>query len=182
MGSACKLHVAAVAIIMSLNAQSVSSAAEDMRSRVEAEFIERFTRFVQWPDAGQTADPSLPFVIGVIGDTPVRESLLKLEKGTIKGRPADVREVSSRAGAEACQVLFIAAVDEARLVEILSWTAKRPVLTISDTRGFAQRGVMINFFLDGDFIRFEINLEAARGSGLDIASELLALGVVLRKE
>ena len=45
---------------------------------------------------------------------------------------------------------------------ILKKTAGKPVFVVGETPGFAEQGGIINFFLEGDRIRFEINADAAR--------------------
>jgi hypothetical protein len=44
---------------------------------------------------------------------------------------------------------------------------------VSDAARFTTRGGMIGFVLDDDRVRFDINLAAARRSGLQISSRLL---------
>jgi len=47
------------------------------------------------------------------------------------------------------------------------------VLTVGDTKGFAELGGIINFVLDNDRVRFEVNRKAAEQAGLKISSKLL---------
>jgi hypothetical protein len=61
------------------------------------------------------------------------------------------------------------------LSEALEGLNSAPVLTIGDTDGYAQRGIMINMYLEDKRVRFEINAEAARTAGLRISAKLLKL-------
>ena len=57
------------------------------------------------------------------------------------------------------------------------------VLTVADTPGFAERGVMINFFITReDKVRFEANLEEAENSGLRLSSQLLKLATIVKPQ
>ncbi len=78
-----------------------------------------------------------------------------------------------------CEVLFISGSQEKKLTEILQRLEGAPVLTIGDTDTYARRGVMINFFIEGNKIRFKINLNQAKRAGLNISSRLLKLAVIL---
>ena len=49
------------------------------------------------------------------------------------------------------------------------------VLTVADTSGFAQMGGMINFVLDDDRVRFEINLRAAEAAHLKLSARLVTV-------
>jgi hypothetical protein len=41
---------------------------------------------------------------------------------------------------------------------------------------------MINFYLDGKKVRFELNPEAAQHQGLKLSSQLLSLGKIVESE
>jgi hypothetical protein len=51
------------------------------------------------------------------------------------------------------------------------------VLTVSETPEFIGAGGMINFMLEANKIRFQINDEAAKKAGLKISSKLLSLAI-----
>jgi hypothetical protein len=55
------------------------------------------------------------------------------------------------------------------------------VLTVSDAPQFAQRGGMIGFQLDGNRVRFAVNLGAAQEAGLQFNSELLRVAATILK-
>jgi hypothetical protein len=50
---------------------------------------------------------------------------------------------------------------------------ERSILTVSDTEGAAQRGVMIRLVTEKNKIRLRINLQAAKAANLTISSKLL---------
>jgi len=143
--------------------------------KLKAELLERFTRFIDWPTASSVSDPNTPFVIGVIGNDPFRTYLDHLKDTKIKDKKVDVREVDDLSQLDQCQVLFISASQEKNLDEIVRRVNGKPVLTISDTNGFAQRGVLINFYREGEYERFEVNQTAADRSGLKFSSRLMKL-------
>lgn len=155
-------------------------AAVDARSQVtdyevKAEFIERFTRFVEWP-ADHWKDAQKSFVIGFRGRDPLLATLrAKAPSWQIKGRPVEVREVTEAAEIAGCDLLFISGTEAARLEWLLERTADRPVLTVADTDGFGRRGVLINFYVERASVRFEINQRSAQRSGLEFRARLLKL-------
>jgi len=52
-------------------------------------------------------------------------------------------------------------------------------LTIGETPGFARRGCIINLIVEENKARFEVNLDAAKPSDLNISSRLLALARII---
>lgn len=149
-----------------------TAGAEVPEYQVKAEFLERFTRFIDWP---ADADEG-PFTIGVIGRNPFGSYLERVVAShKIKGRQIEVRYLDDLAQIDRCQVLFIASSERDRLPKILARTGSRPILTVSDSAGFAAAGVLINFYSATDTVRFEINEAAVEKSGLKVSARLLKL-------
>ena len=83
--------------------------------------------------------------------------------------------------AVSCRVLYISSSEDSRLKEILAALDKSGVLTVSDIPQFSQRGGMIEFTLQGNNVRFEVNLAIAENTGLTLSSELLKVAVTVRR-
>lgn len=151
-------------------------AVADAEYVVKAAFIERFTRFAEWPAASSVGDRREPFTLCVAGRNPFDTALDKLAGITpIKGKSAVVRYQVEPRRIRGCELLFISRSESARLSEYLRAAHGLPILTVGDTPGFAERGVMINFFEQGNRLRFEINNPVARAAGLTLNSRLLGV-------
>jgi len=144
--------------------------------QVKAEFIERFTRFVTWPGS-VFADPGAPFVMCFTGRDDFGSYFSDLaEKGTVQGRRIVVRHLDDDKTAAGCHLLFISGSERSRLRPLLDRTSGKPILTIGDTQGYAEAGVLINLFLEnGKYVRFQINAPAVDRSGLVVSSKLMKL-------
>ena len=148
---------------------------------VKAELVERFCRFIDWPD-GAFGPPERPFVIGIFGTDPVASHLEELARlRLIQGRPVEVRRLATPAGAGDCHLVWVSASARDRLSAILANTRGRAILTIADSPGLADAGVLINLVRLGGHLSFEINLDEVRGSGLVFSSKLLRLGTIVVK-
>lgn len=79
----------------------------------------------------------------------------------------------------AYDVVFIDRGEEAGIDAILSLLQRRPVLTLGYANGLAQRGVMMNFYLDGGRIRFEANPQAIKSAGLSVNSHLMNMAKIV---
>lgn len=143
---------------------------------VKAEFIERFTRFIDWPDSA-FASPAAPFVVCAWGQSPLTTQLEQVvSRGRIKQRAVRLMQVESRDRLQACHILYVASRDRAVVRGIVASTRGRPVLSVGDQPGLAEEGLLINLFLDADgYVRFEVNLEATRVSGLKVSAKLMRL-------
>lgn len=160
------LAFAAFAVVLSEGRTADASPSEP---ELKAEFIERFTRFVDWdklPDS---------FAICVVGDTPIASHLERISRRqTIKGKRARVVKAAAENVAD-CQVVLIAGDDRGRLRVVIKRTDGHPILSIAEATGAAAAGAIINFYPHDARIRFEINVTAAKRSGLTLRSKLLSL-------
>lgn len=167
-----------LAVCWLVGAVHLAQAAPDTfkESEVKAVFLLNFTQFVEWPP-GAFPEADTPFSIGVLGDDKFADTLEQTVKGEkVKGRSLVVRRFRDATGAEACHVLFVSHTEEAKAATILNRLDKAGVLTVGECTGFAAQGGAINFFLQGNRIRFEINPEVARRKGLKICAQLMSLG------
>jgi hypothetical protein len=147
--------------------------------QVKAAYLFNFGKFVSWPSAASGGES---FPICLIGRDPFGNVLdTTLSGETIGGKSVVVRRLSKLPDATACRVLFISSSEEGRLREIFATINKAGVLTVSDIAGFSQRGGMIQFVLQGNKVRFEVDLKAAEDAGLTLSSELLKVAVNVRR-
>jgi hypothetical protein len=141
--------------------------------QVKAAFVYNFIKFVEWP--ADRAPAAGDVRLCVLGKVPVMASFEELRGQEVAGRRLIVTELQELNGAGACQVLFVAPSLSRRLPDVLAAVAGRPVLTIGDTDGYAEKGIMINMYLENKRVRFEINASAARAAGLRISAKLMGL-------
>ena len=159
---------------------SLSSAAQQSEYTIKAVFLEHFTRFIEWPESVETADTSISFYVAVIGEHPFGTVLDQVyAEQKIKNRKVEIRYISTPEEIGDCHILFIPGSCEKTLPDILARTRDKPILTVGDTRGYAENGVLINFYLAGDNIKFEINEKAVHESGLIMSYRLLSLARIV---
>lgn len=149
--------------------------------QIKAAYIYNFGKFVKWP-AVAPANQSGAFTICVLDGDPFGVTLGSTLAGeTVGGKPVVVRRIGKAQDASVCHILFISSAQGKDLKGILSALDEDAVLTVSDMADFSKRGGMIQFVLEGDRIRFEINLEGAEKSHLVFPSELLKVAMAVKK-
>lgn len=150
--------------------------------QVKAAFLYNFVQFVEWPP-NTFENAESPFRIGILGEDPFGPALDQIVRGeSIHGHRIEIVRSRHVQELEHCQMIFISRSDRGRLAEILQRLGGRQILTASEVPGFAARGGIINFYLEGNKVRFEINPSAARREGLKISSQLLNLGRIVEPE
>ena len=154
--------------------------AQQSEYTMKAVFLEHFTRFIEWPETSGLADATTPFYVAVIGENPFGSILDQIyAEQKIKNKEVRILYVSTPAEIPHCHILFISNSHKELLPEILSRTKKKPILTVGDTKGFAEDGVLINFYLAENKIKFEINEKAVHDSGLVMSYRLLSLARIV---
>jgi hypothetical protein len=149
--------------------------------RLKVLIVSRFFDFVTWPpDSLNNTDR---FIIGVIGDTPMLDHRQKFfERVKIPGRTIIIKTITDIDQVVDCHAVIIAETESKRLNDILALTGGKPILSISDSEGFGEKGVLINLYRLGKNVKFEINYAAVRRSGLVFSSKLYKLARIIRRD
>jgi len=168
---------------LGLSVFTVSANPEVYREyEVKAVFLFNFAQFIEWPQDA-FPDAATPICISVLGDDVFADTLEGMVKGeTVKGRSVVIKRLHDVSDVATCHVLFVSRSEESRLPKIFSLLKNAGVLTVGECKDFAVREGVINFFLQGNKIRFEINPEAARRNGLKISSQLLSLARIVEAD
>jgi hypothetical protein len=149
--------------------------------QVKAAYLYNFGSFIRWP-ARAVAGKDDSFAVCVLGQDPFGHTIDSTLAGeTLDGKPVVIRRISKPQDAGDCRILFISSTEEDHLKEILAAFDPAGVLTVSDMPGFSRRGGIIQFVLEGDRIRFEINLASAESAKLVLSSELLKVATNVRR-
>jgi len=179
--------------------------AQSIEYKVKAAFIYNFTKFTVWPPEkhqasseqqnGQ-ASQTKPLFIGILGKNPFEDAFVPIlnkdvgrrmelvEIGSFAefqrsyGRRSDALDAYRKANEQTlakCDVLFICDSEKSFVSELITLTAGRSILTVSDMANFISNGGMISFVKEDNKVRFEVNLKAAQKENLKIGSQLLGL-------
>ncbi|HEX9391944.1 MAG TPA: YfiR family protein [Usitatibacteraceae bacterium] len=140
---------------------------------IKGAYLFKFGDFVEWPET-VFAQPNAPFVIGILGEDPFGPNLdQSLRNRSVQGRPIVIKRYERVEEARSAQILYLGQGLQERKEAVLAELRKTNTLTVSDK--YRQAGAMINFVLEENKVRFEIDAAAAQQAGLKISSKLLSL-------
>lgn len=156
----------------------------DREYPIKAAYLYNFGKYVEWPpdvvsiQSGGRRD----FVIGVVGNNPFGNSLTAIaRKKKLKGKAIVIKQIRTTKEYQPCHILFVPARQKPELVSsILKQARGSSVLVVGETKGFSQRGGIVNFYVEQNKVRFEINSDAAESAELKISAKLLRLGRIVR--
>jgi hypothetical protein len=168
-----RLRAAVIPILLAALLPRAAGSAPPLEHGVKAVFLERFARFVEWP-AGTFGEPGAPFRIEVVGEDPFEGLLEKAyAQRQIRDRPVAIRHVRTPAEIGPCHLLFVSGRNPALVAEVVARLRGRPILLVGETPGAAAAGLHLNFYQEGERVRFEVNPDALRASGLSMSYLLL---------
>lgn len=147
---------------------------------VKAAYLYNFGKFVQWPAAVNSTDDA--FTICVLGRDPFGATLDSTTSGeSINAKKIVIKRIPNAQDAQGCRILFISSSEEGRLREILRALGSTSVLTVSELPHFTRDGGMVQFVMEANRVRFEVNLTVAESASLVLSSQLLKVATAVRR-
>jgi hypothetical protein len=148
---------------------------------VKLGFIYNFANFVIWPNESLEGSSGM-LVLCFASDDPSSEVLFKLNDKSIRGLTIRVEKYKDDSSIERCQIFFFDTRDKDFIRRKLDIAKGRGILTIGEVDDFAKMGGVINFFIDTNRLRFQVNIDAAQREGLKLSSQLLQSAEIIREE
>ena len=150
---------------------------------VKAVLIEKISSFVTWPQSTGIENQNSPFIIGVYGDSNFLDVLRDIYSDKeILGKRVQIRKINNHSQIDGCEILFISKLPSQELKRLLVFLKGKPILMVSDTEGYAALGVHLNFYLENNKVRFEINEKSVKESGLYMNHLLLSLAKIVTNQ
>lgn len=145
---------------------------------VKAAYLFNFGKFMR-VTGGTPAGGA--FNICILGRDPLGHTMDQIaDNESIGGRPVHVMRIAEATVARGCAIVFISRDDGGAISDDLAALAGSNALTVSDAPDFLERGGMIQFLLQGDHVRFAVNLEAVNRTQIVLSSELLRVAASVK--
>jgi hypothetical protein len=168
----CEKRITLTVLIM-LFMSSLPIFAQYNEGVVKAAYIERITRFVEWP-ARDSLVISNQFVIGVFDDDEFYYTLVEVFKDKmIKEHKVKIITIDRPDQLNTCNLCYMSAKAKSRLSEFISKAKTSGTLLISATSGFCRMGVHINFYIEDEKLKFEINDKTINSAGFKVSYLLM---------
>lgn len=152
-------------------------------SPLKAAVVFNLLGFVQWPGESEFP-PNTPLHLCAERGGPIWPHLMALNERVVRQFRLVVRDLpgieSGPASGPICDVWLVEREGVVRRLPMRSG-APLPVLLIGDTGAADEPGVVIALHMRGERVAFDIDLAAARRSGLQISSKLLRLARSVRE-
>ena len=168
MGS-CKASIGLWLLLFALLPCQAQNNVALTAEQVKAAFLYNFTKYTEWPPVADGEPGVLHICVLQAGD--VAAELERSIDGKMSGtRTIRIRRLKDAADVGRCELVFVDNGSRQDEQKLASAASTQPVLTVGDSEGW-----MIRFVVEGDRVRFDINVAAARKVNIRFDSRLLAL-------
>lgn len=148
------------------------------KKRLQTAFIYQFSNYIDWPTDEDSLDQ--PFIVAVWQGSPLEESLRGLAKERkIKSRSIEIKIINNLQQAQDSQICILIDGASVPIGSLSSFKFNHSVI-ITEKEDALNKGSMINFLLEKDKLRFEINRSLMENKGFQVNSKLLRLAKDIR--
>jgi uncharacterized protein DUF4154 len=163
----------AFAWVPGLGAAQPSPPQRNLEYEVKGAYLYNFLTYIEWPETA-FGQPAAPFRLCLLGRDPFGKALDDLVRGESVGTHRIVIErLKEDQAVASCHAVFISDLEDERLDAIVRVTEKRSVLLVGESPRLNQLCGGIVFAVEGERVRFDINLPALTSRGLKVSAKLL---------
>ena len=142
--------------------------------KLKAAYIYHIMQFSSWPEKTfKTAD--VPLKIAIYGENSFNGYFDAFVKKSYRDRKISVKRISTIEEAKSSQILFISHTESDKIPKILNILKDRPILTISDTDEFVNKGGILWLKTVNNRIKIVINVLHAKSIGINFSAKLLEI-------
>ncbi len=144
---------------------------------LKAVVIGKVSHFIKW----KKEDTSKEFIITVFQNHAFDSHLDILYKDKkIHNKPVKINYVENIQEIEFTHILYVTKHSQKDQEAIIKHTQKNSIVTISENKGFAQRGGVIQLYFVSQKIRLKINNEVTDTPNFKISSRLLSIAKIVK--
>ncbi len=149
----------------------------ESEDKLQVVIIGKVSKFIKWQDKENDK-----FTITVL-DNPYGDLFNTIfDDKKIKKKEIDIIYIDSINKLSDSDVLYIPNSQAKTLPEILEKIKNKNILTVSNIRGFAEKGGIIQIYFVSQKVKLKINLDVANEEKLKISSSLLRIAKIVKEE
>lgn len=149
---------------------ATQATAQTTNSQVYSLFIMNIAKYSAWPEA------ATEFRITVLGKSKVYDELLKYKERGVNGLKISLLQVDNVNQIGQPQIVFLSENKSTQLDELLSATAGKPVMILTEREGLHKKGAAFSFFInDTQNVRYDINNTELEKRRVKVAKNLISM-------
>ena len=146
-------------------------------AKLKASYIYNFTKYINWPDKYKEGN----FVIGVLGTSTFYNDLTALlSTKTVGSQKFEIKSFTSAESVSGiCHILFVPVENSSMLPDVLKKMKGKSTLIVTEKPGLAKQGSAINFVVENNKQKFELNKSNIEKYSLKVSSTLTSLAIAV---
>jgi len=149
--------------------------AYQLEDKLKVAIIGKIAKFVQW-NKPATQNFSI-----IVLNTKNQFFKTLLEGKRVNSKPIKVIYINNINNLKDSDILYISQSSSQNLQSIFKAIKNKNILTISDIRGFAQKGGMIQLYTKNQKLKLRINVNSVKAENLKIKSSLLRISTLVKE-
>lgn len=164
------------AALMSFAPSAFLFSPPDTNAKFKAVYVYNFPKYFEWPSSYKEGT----FIIGVLGSSTLTPELTTMATTkTIGTQKCEVKIFNTIEEVKKCHILFVPGENAIALNKVLTKMKGTSTLLITEKDGYAKQGSMINFVVQSNKIKFELNRNAAEKFDLKVSQALQPLAIMV---
>lgn len=147
---------------------------QSMEYEIKAAFLYKFAQYITWPESAFDT-PQAPLTVGLAAPRKFITLFRHIvDDKTYNDRPFAVKHLN-RVIDEDLHLVFVARSHEHLLPELKALLQNQPTLIVTESELGLDAGAVINFAVQQDQVKFDINMAQAKSRNLHISAQLLSV-------
>lgn len=165
-----------ILLVLPLMSATTATPPSDTNAKVKSSYIMAFTKNIEWPGTYKEGS----FVIGVLGSSGLVDELNRMAATKKVGlQNIEVKTFSSPTAVSKCHLLYVAPEMSNTLKDVLGKIKGQSTLLVTERTGMTKQGAAINFVVQDNKLKFELNKNNAQKYNLAVGSSLLPFAILV---
>ncbi len=148
----------------------------DTNSKYKAVYLYNFSKYFDWPSDYKSGN----FIIGLIGKPSLYNELATMASTkSIGSQKFEIKIFENLESVSRCHMLYVPSETNLPLAKVLGKIKGQSTLLITEKEGYAKQGATINFVVQNNKVKFELNKSTINKYELKVSSSLESLAILV---
>jgi hypothetical protein len=168
--------VAAAALAAAAAWVPAAAAPDASEAEIKAAYLCKFGNYVEWPAGAASAAAGPSFGIAIAGSEAETDVLQRVAVGSnVDGRPIRVRRLAAGDTLLDERIVYVTHSQAARAAELAPAAIERRALLVTEAADPGSPGGMVNFVIEDNRVRFDVDVAEAAAAHLKLSARLLTV-------
>ena len=146
---------------------------------VKVAIIGKLSHFITWNKKSNKEK----FIITVYSDESLKDLLaVKYINKTMNTKEVVVKHITDINDIGSTDILYVGNLAQEEQYKLIAYAKNNSILSVSEVKGFAQRGGVIQIYFVSQKLKLKINHQSSLDSNLKISSALLSIATIVKGE